>query len=216
MKVGVLGTGVVGRTLADRLVELSNEVRMGSRSADGEAVTQWASAAGERGSAGTFADAADYGEVVINATAGMRSLDAIGTVDPWSVDGKVLIDVANPLDFSTGALKLSVCNTDSLCEQIQRALPGARVVKSLNTMNCEVMVHPEIVPGDHVAFVCGNDEGAKQTVADLLGTFGWPAERVVDLGGIEAARGAEMILPLWLSIMMKKGGGRFNFALLGG
>lgn len=130
------------------------------------------------------------------------------------LEGKVLVDVSNPLEFhDDGPPTLFVANDDSLGEQIQRALPGARVVKALNTMNADVMVNPSLVPGDHVAFVCGDDDAAKATVTALLGEFGWPAERVIDLGDISAARGTEAYLLIWLRLMGAMGGAHFNIAV---
>lgn len=161
MRFGVLGTGMVGRGIATRLIELDNEVMMGSRVATSEPVTQWAAANGPRASGGTFAETARYGEMVVNATGGTVSLQALGSVDPNELTGKVLVDVANPLLSQGEAGALSVCNTDSLGEQIQRAYPQARVVTTLNTMNVDVMVRPDTVPGEHAVFVCGNDVRAK-------------------------------------------------------
>jgi predicted dinucleotide-binding enzyme len=187
MRFGVLGTGTVGRTLAGKLEELGHEVRVGSREAGEDKVP--------------FEDAASFGEVVINATAGVASLEALGQAGSENLGGKVLIDVSNPLDFSKGRPPtLSVCNDDSVAERIQREFPDTRVVKTLNTVNASVMVTPEQVPGDHTMFVSGDDEGAKAEVTELLGAFGWPADRVMDLGGIASARGQEMYLPLWLGI----------------
>ncbi len=161
MKVGVLGTGVVGSTIGGRLVSLGHEVMMGSRSADNADAANWAQKAGERAHHGTFSDAARFGELLFNCTAGAASLHAIGSVDEADLAGKVLVDVANPLDFSQGfPPSLTVSNADSLGEQIQRAFPAARVVKTLNTVNCRVMVEPGRVPGDHDVFVCGEDDGA--------------------------------------------------------
>src|SRR3954453_5425303 len=187
MRYAVLGTGMVGRTLAGKLEELGHEVEVGSREAGEDRVT--------------FEEAAAFAEVVVNATAGTASLDALAQAGTENLAGKVLIDVANPLDTSKGMPPtLSVCNDDSLAERIQREFPEARVVKTLNTVNASVMVTPDAVPGDHTMFVSGDDDGAKAQVTELLGEFGWPAERVMDLGGIEAARGQEMYLPLWLRI----------------
>jgi predicted dinucleotide-binding enzyme len=201
MRIGVLGTGTVGRALAGKLVELGHEVRMGARDASNENAREWAAAAGERASHGTFADAAGFGELVVNATAGVASLDALDQAGEGALAGKLLVDVANPLDFSRGMPPtLTVCNDDSLGEQIQRRFPDARVVKTLNTVNAGVMVDPSLVPGPHDVFLCGNDDGAKEQVAELLEAFGWPRERIVDLGGIEAARAAEMYLPFWLRL----------------
>jgi predicted dinucleotide-binding enzyme len=203
MRIGILGTGVVGKTLGTKLVKLGHDVRMGSRSAGGENAKAWMKAAGGKSSEGTFADAAAHGEMVFNCTSGMVSLDALNAAGPKTLDGKILVDVANPLDFSKGMPPtLSVCNTDSLGEQIQRAFPSARVVKALNTVTASAMVDPASIPGAHDVFVCGNDADAKAKVVDLLKTgFGW--KEVVDLGDITGARSQEMILPLWLRLFMK-------------
>jgi 8-hydroxy-5-deazaflavin:NADPH oxidoreductase len=197
----VLGTGVVGRTLATKLVSVGHEVMMGSRQSGNEAAVAWAEASGQLADQGNFAEAAGLGELIVNATAGTASLDALVSAEAENLAGKVVLDVANPLDFSGGMPPtLSVCNTDSLAEQIQRAFPEARVVKSLNTVNADVMVDPGIVPGSHTIFVAGEDAGAKAVVKEILGELGWPAGNVMDLGGLEAARGMEMYLPLWLAL----------------
>ena len=214
MRIGVLGTGVVGRTIATKLVELGHEVTMGARAAGNEKAVEWAAAAGDRASEGSFADAAAHGELVFNCTAGTASLDALGAAGEEELRGKVLVDVANPLDFSKGMPPtLSVCNDDSLGEQIQRAFPETRVVKALNTVTASVMVSP--VAGSNV-FVCGDDTAAKEQATALLGEFGWPAESVIDLGGIDAARGAEMYLTLWLRLMGALGTPSFNIAVVRG
>ncbi len=201
MKIGVLGTGNVGRTIAAKLVALDHDVRVGSRTAKEDAVT--------------FADAAAHGELVFNCTAGDKSLEALRMAEADNLAGKTLVDVANPLDFSHGMPPiLAVCNADSLGEQIQRLFPRSKVVKTLNTVNCKVMVDPSIVPGEHDVFVCGNDEGAKSEVRELLGSFGWPADRINDLGDITAARGTEMYLPLWLRLMGVAGGANFNIRVV--
>ncbi len=214
MRIGVLGTGMVGRTIGTKLVELGHEVRMGSRSAGNEAAVEWADAAGEGAGEGNFADAAGFGELILNCTAGAASLEALAMAGEANLHRKVLVDVANPLDFSGGMPPtLSICNDDSLGERIQAAFPEALVVKALNTMNCSVMVDPGLVPGEHVAFLCGENGGAKERVRSLLGEFGWPADRIVDLGGIAAARGTEMYLPLWLALYGKLGTGEFNISV---
>lgn len=207
----VLGTGVVGRTLGSRLVGLGHRVVMGSRQAGNERAVAWAAGAGDLASEGSFADAAAEAAAVINATAGTASLAALESAGKERLAGKVLIDVANPLDGSQGMPpRLSVCNDDSLAEQLQRAFPEARVVKTLNTVNCDVMVNPSIVPGPHTMFVCGNDSAAKEQVRDLLIRFGWPAEHVMDLGDLAGARGMEMYLPLWLRLWGATGTGHLN------
>src|ERR687885_2784507 len=156
MRIGVLGTGMVGQTIATKLVELGHEVTMGARQAGNEKGVEWAAGAGESAREGSFADAAAHGELVFNCTAGTASLEALRAAGEEELRGKVLVDVANPLDFSKGMPPtLTVCNDDSLGEQIQRAFPDARVVKALNTVNAFVMVAP--VEGTTL-FVCGDDD----------------------------------------------------------
>jgi 8-hydroxy-5-deazaflavin:NADPH oxidoreductase len=214
MRIGVLGTGMVGKAIATKLVDLGHEVRMGSRMAGNEKATAWVADVGEGASEGDFAAAAEHGELVFNCTAGAASLDALGAAGADNLAAKVLVDVANPLESSgEGLPTLAIANTDSLGERIQAAFPEARVVKALNTMNCEVMVDPGRVPGDHAVFVCGDDAGAKAEVSELLGAIGWPAERMIDLGDISAARGTEMYLALWLRIMGAFGTSQFNIAI---
>jgi len=207
----MLGTGMAGRTLASKLVSLGHDVMMGSRQAGNEAAVAWAKEAGQRADQGNFAAAAGFGELLVNATAGAASLDALVSAEAENLAGKVLIDVANPLDFSAGRPPtLTVCNADSLAEQIQHAFPETRVVKTLNTVNANVMVDPATLPGSHTVFVAGDDEDAKATVKELLGEFGWPPADVMDLGGIEAARGMEMYLPLWLHLYGATGTATLN------
>lgn len=214
MRIGVLGTGTVGRTIASKLVELGHEVTMGSRSAESEALREWVAETGGGAGGGTFAEAAAAGELLFNCTAGGASLDALGEAGAANLAGKVLVDVANPLDFSRGMPPtLSVCNDDSLGERIQAAFPDARVVKALNTVNASVMVDPGRVPGEHSVFVCGEDAGAKAEASALLQSFGWPADAVIDLGGIDGARGVEMYLPLWLRLMGALGTPTFNIEI---
>jgi predicted dinucleotide-binding enzyme len=210
VRIGILGTGVVGQTLGGKLVELGHEVKLGSRTSANEKAAKWVGQHGSRASQGTFAEAASFGEMVFNCTSGMVSLEALRSGGSANLGGKVLVDVANPLDFSHGMPPtLSVCNSDSLGEQIQRAFPDAKVVKALNTMNAGVMVNPSSVPGDHDVFICGNDAGAKSQTSDLLRSFGW--RTIVDLGDISGARGVEMLLPLWLRLMGTFKTATFNF-----
>jgi len=215
-RYGVLGTGTVGRTIATKLIELGHEVRMGSRQAGGEKATEWAAEAGERASEGDFAAAAEFGEVVVNATAGTASLAALEQAGPPNLAGKVLLDIANPLDFSGGMPPtLGFVNDTSLGEEIQTALPDARVVKALNTVNASVMVDPSQLAEPTDVFVCGNDDLAKEEVALLLAEFGWERDRIRDLGDIASARGPEMYLPLWLRTMNATGTPAFNVRIVG-
>ncbi len=201
MRIGVLGTGIVGRTLGSALLSNGHEVRLGSRTAGNEAAVAWAQEIGGPASEGTFADAAGFGELVVNATAGAASLDALALAGAEQLAGKVLVDVSNPLDLSAGMPPtLTVCNDDSLAEQIQRGFPDVRVVKTLNTVTAAVMVDPASVPGTHTIFVAGDDADAKAQVSELLRELGWPAASILDLGDIGAARGMEMYLPLWLRL----------------
>lgn len=210
MRIGVLGTGVVGQTVGGKLVALGHEVKLGSRSATNEKAAKWVAQQGARASQGTFADAAAFGEMVFNCTSGTASLDALRSAGAGNLAGKILVDVANPLDFSHGMPPtLSVANSDSLGEQIQREFPDVKVVKTLNTMNTAVMVDPSSVPGDHDVFVCGNDADAKARVVELLRSFGW--RTIIDLGDISAARGVEMLLPIWLRLMGTFKTATFNF-----
>jgi predicted dinucleotide-binding enzyme len=191
---------MVGRAIASRLVALGHEVTMGSRSAGGEKARAWALNAGEKAAEGSFADAAAGADVLFNCTNGGGSIEALHAAGKERIAGKILIDVANPLDFSKGMPpSLFVTNTDSLGERIQREFPDVKVVKTLNTVNCELMVDPARVAGaEHHMFLCGNDLEAKTRVSELLRSFGW--KHLLDLGGIEAARATEAYLHLWLKL----------------
>ena len=195
MKIGILGTGVVGRTIGARLAQLGHDVKLGGRAAAGDHAR--------------FADAAAFGELLFNCTNGAASLEALQAAGAKNLDGKPLLDVSNPLDFSKGMPpRLLFCNDDSLGERIQKAFPGAKVVKTLNTLNADLMVHPEKLRGDHEVFVGGNDAAAKQQAVALLKTFGW--KNVIDLGDITSARATEMWLPLWLRLYGAFGNADFN------
>jgi len=211
MRIGVLGTGMVGRAIATKLADLGHEVKMGSRTAANESAAEWVASAGAGASQGTFADAAADGELVFNCTAGEASLAALESAGAENLAGKVLVDVSNALDHSRGMPPgLFTSSFDSLGEQIQRAFPDTRVVKALNTVNCEVMVEPSKVPGEHDVFLCGDEQAAKARVAELLQSFGWPPESVVDLGDLSSARGMEAYLLLWIRLWGALGTGHFN------
>jgi 8-hydroxy-5-deazaflavin:NADPH oxidoreductase len=214
MKIGVLGTGIVGATIATKLIALGNEVMLGSRNPGSEKAMAWAQANGVNASQGSYAKTARFGEILFNCTQGTASIEALQSAGADNLKGKILIDIANPLDFSRGmSPTLSICNTDSLGEQIQRTFLETKVVKTLNTVNCEVMVNPALVPGDHDIFVCGNDAGAKARVADILKQwFGWRS--VTDLGDISAARATEQMMPIWLRLYGALGTLHFNFRVV--
>ena len=214
MRIGVLGTGGVGRTIATKLVELGHEVTMGSRTHDNESAAEWVASADAGAAQGTFADAAGFGELVVNCTSGAGSVEALRAIPLEHLSGKTLVDVANPLDFSGGALSLFTEIDDSLAEQLQREHPEAHVVKTLNTVNANVMVEPARVPGAHDVFVCGNDDRAKAEVVELLEGFGWPREHVLDLGDLAAARGLEAYLLLWIRLRGLTGTSDFNIRVV--
>jgi 8-hydroxy-5-deazaflavin:NADPH oxidoreductase len=224
MNIGVLGTGIVGRTIGEKLVELGHAVVIGTRDvADTLARTN----TDRMGNApfklwqeqhaqiklGTFAEAAAFGEIIFTCTSGQGTLEALTLADASNLQGKVIVDTTNALDFSRGfPPTLFVCNDDSLGEQIQRSFPEAKVVKSLNTMTAYLMVNPGLVAGDHDVFVSGDDAGAKAQVTALLKEFGW--QSVVDLGDITTARGVEMMMLFWLTMMGKLQTSKFNYKIV--
>ena len=224
MKIAVLGTGIVGRTMAARFADLGHEVAIGTRDRQATLARSEPDAMGnppfpawqadhEGIALRTFAEAAEQAEVVVNATSGEASVDVLTQAGAANLAGKVLIDIANPLDFSQGfPPTLFVKDTDSLGEQIQRAFPDAKVVKTLNTMTAAVMAEPGLAAdGDHSVFVSGDDDDAKKTVVDLLHGLGHTD--VIDLGDLSTARGTEMLLPVWLRLMNALGTPMFNFKI---
>ena len=217
MKIAVLGTGSVGQALAGRLLELGHEVVVGTRDPDatrsrGESFGSWLAGHPDAGLA-TFAEAAAGAELVVNATSGPGALPALESAGADNLAGKVVIDISNPLDFSAGfPPTLFVKDTDSLGEQVQRAFPEARVVKTLNTLTAELMVHPDTLPEAGSVFVSGDDAGAKAVATAMLAEFGHTD--VIDLGDITTARGAEMLLPVWLRLMGSLGTATFNFKIV--
>lgn len=218
MKIAVLGTGTVGDTIGSKLVELGHEVKMGSRTADNEKAKAFVAKHKERASAGTFSDAAAFGEIIFNCTAGVASVEALQMAGEANLADKIIIDIANPLDFSKGmppSLVPALSNTHSLAEEIQKTFPSTKVVKTLNTMWCGLMVNPAMLNGgDHTNFISGNDTDAKQKVKALLNEFGWKNENILDLGDITTARGTEAVLPIWLRIWGATQNGVFNFKLI--
>ena len=225
MRIGVFGTGMVGQALAGRASELGHDVMIGTRDVSAALGRSEPDRSGNPGfgawhaqhpkvRVGTLPEAATHGEMLVNATPGGASLEVLRQAGAEKLAGRVLIDVANPLDFSKGMPpSLSVCNTDSLGEQIQRAFPALRVVKALNTTNASVMARPAAVGGgEHTLFICGNDAEAKARVRELVGSFGW--RDVIDVGDITAARGTEMLLPIWLRLFGALQTPLFNFKVV--
>ncbi len=210
MKIAVLGTGDVGTTIATALLTLGHQVRLGSRTVDNAAARAWVDGAGAGASVGVFADATAFGDLVFLCVKGEAApdvLDAAGS----ALTGKVVVDVSNPLDFSKGMPPtLLVTNTDSLGEQLQRRFPAAKIVKTLNTVSCKLMVNAAALNGgDHTMFICGDDNDAKARVLnEVLKPFGW--RDVVDLGGISQARATEGYLPLWVRLYGALSTGGFN------
>ncbi len=225
MRIAVFGTGMVGQALAARLAELGHDVMVGTRDVARALARKEPDSRGTPGfgawhddhpkvQVGTLPQAGAHGEILVNATSGGAALEVLRQAGAERLSGKVLIDVANPLEFSKGMPPtLTVCNTDSLAEQIQRAFPALKVVKALNTTNASVMTNPAAVgDGAHTLFVCGNDAGAKARVTELVRSFGW--KDVVDLGDITGARGAEMLLPIWLRLFGVLKTPLFNFKVV--
>jgi len=212
MKIGVLGTGPVGSNIATKLLQLGNEVMMGSRDRSNAKAVAWAKKSGKGASNGTFADAAGFGEMIFNCTMGTHSIEALKSAGEENMNGKILVDVANPLDFSEGILKLTVANTDSLAEEIQRAFPKVKVVKTLNTVMSDVQVDPSLLPEDHAMFISGNDAYAKSKVKELLKSFGWKS--IIDLGDIKAARAQEALLLLWSHLYRQFPDDYFNYKVV--
>ena len=229
MKIAIIGTGIVGKTIASKLVELNHDVMMGTRNvSDKLASTQtdnygnppfgeWIKT-NSKVKLGSFAEAAAFGELVVNATNGSNSITALILAGTKNLAGKVLIDIANPLDFSNGmppSLLPGLNNTNSLAEEIQRTFPDTMVIKTLNTMWCGLMVNPNLVGnGDHINFISGNNSEAKNKVIKLLNQFGWLDKNILDIGDITGARATESLLPIWLKVKGVTKNGAFNFRLV--
>lgn len=214
MKIGILGSGDVGRRLADGFIELGHIVKIGSRNPHQEKITEWMAKHDKpKVSSGTFAEAASFGELDVIATSWAGTVDAIGMADPNNLAGKVVIDVINPLDFSKGMPpRLAIGHTDSAGETVQRMLPDSKVVKTFNIVGNPHFIHPDFPGGPPTMFICGNDEQAKKTVTDnILTKFGW---ETIDIGGIEGARLLEPLAFLWIMHYFRTGNGNHAFKLL--
>jgi predicted dinucleotide-binding enzyme len=213
MNIGVLGTGVVGQTIGSKLVQLGHDVMMGSRDEANPKAVAWTKQEGQHALFGTFANAAAFGEIIFNCTNGSASLDALHQAGAGNMKGKILIDTANPIDYTSEIWTLTVCNTDSLGEQIQRAFPETRVVKTLNTINCDVMVDPNRLLEKTDVFISGNSADAKASVIKILHDwFGWRS--MIDLGDITTSRGVEMYVVLWRNFRQATSSQRFNIKVV--
>ena len=223
MKIAVLGTGPVGQTISEKLSQLGHDVMIGTRNVSNSLAKTGPDSFGRppfnewlkqnsKIKPGTYAQAAAFGEFIVNATNGTGTLNALNMAGEANLTGKILLDIANPLDFSKGMPPtLTVCNTDSLAEQIQREYPDTKVVKSLNTMTALIMVNPSLVPGNHNVFISGNEAEAKMKVKELLHSFGWTDESIIDIGDITTARGTEQLLPIWVRLWGALQNPIFNF-----
>jgi hypothetical protein len=221
MKIGIIGSAHVAQTVGGKLVQMGHDVVLGTRDPSkldnkkggGGTLRDWLGAH-PSGRVATNAEAAAHGDLLINATNGDGAINALTLAGAQNLAGKVLIDISNPLDFSKGMPPtLFVKDSDSLGELIQRTFPDAKVVKTWNTMTADVMINPALVHhGDHTIFVCGNDEGAKSAVSDLLKTLGW--HDILDLGDLTAARGTEMLLPIWIRLWGTLRTGNFQFKIV--
>ena len=211
MNMGVLGSGMVGQAISARLAELGHDVMIGTR--DPNKLGEWQTSHPEV-KIGSFAGTAGYGEMIFNATNGAGSLEALKLAGESNLNGKVLVDISEPLDFSQGMPpSLFVSNTDSLGEQIQRTFPQVKVVKTLNTVTANVMVYPQqVANGDHHVFVSGNDTQAKGQVIEVLKSFGWI--HILDLGDLTTARATEMYIAIWLRLWGALGTGMFNIKIM--
>jgi len=210
LKIGVLGSGPAGRTLASGFRGHGHPVMIGSR--DPAKLHGWLRDAGPRGQVGTFAETAQFGELVILSVNGRAAEDVIRLAGVENLAGKIVLDASDPLDFSFGRPGLFVGTSDSLGERIQRLIPDAYVVKGLNTVVAEVMINPRLSGGEPDMFIAGNSDEAKQTVISLLGEFGWP---VIDMGGIESARWLEALSLAWVVYSHRTGKTHHAFKLVG-
>ena len=213
MKFGIIGTGDVATAIATKLVELGHEVKMGSRSANNEKAVEWSKQNGNLASNGTFKDAASFGEIIFNCTAGAVSLNALEMAGAENLNGKILVDIANPLvrgEYLSLVPELS--NTTSLGEEIQKEYPEAKVVKTLNTMLYLLMVAPSMLKEEHDVFICSDDEEAKETVKNILNWFGWEAP--IDLGKLPNARYTEMLSAFWMPVFLASKDPMFAFKVV--
>jgi 8-hydroxy-5-deazaflavin:NADPH oxidoreductase len=215
MRIGIIGSGNVGRTVADGALAAGHEVKLGARSPDKPELREWVDGAGDRASLGGIEEAAEFGELLVNVTEGGGSLDALGNAGADNLAGKTLLDIANAGDLDDlNNFVLTYANDDSLAEEIQRAYPDLRVVKALSTMHRLLMTNPDALPSPTTALICGDDDAAKEQVRELLEDFGWKPENVIDLGDLSAARAMEMFVPLWVRLDSALDGRLFGVAVV--
>ena len=226
MKFGILGTGVVGQTITEKLVQLGHQVMIGTRDKQSTLaktgkdnfgrppIGEWLKN-NSKVQLGSFSEAAEFGELIVNATNGFGTMPALEAAGKNNLANKLMIDISNPLDFSKGMPPtLFISNTDSMAEQIQRTYPETKVVKALNTMNAYVMTNPKLLPEPTNVFLNGNDSGAKNEVKKILMSFGWNDQDIIDMGDISTARGTEQILPIWVRLWGTFQTPMFNFKMI--
>lgn len=214
MRCAVFGTGDVGPVLATGLISLGHDVMLCSRDSSNPKVRAWIEKNGDRARGGTWEDGAKFGELIVLATLGVATEQILLDAGVDNFGGKVVIDATNPLDFSRGVPPtLSIGHTDSLGELVQRTIPSARVVKAFNTVGNALMVRPQLPGGPPDMFICGNDEGAKALVRELLHEFGWG---IADIGGIEGSRHLEPMCMAWVMYGFTSGTWGHAFKLLRG
>ncbi|MBI2221844.1 MAG: NAD(P)-binding domain-containing protein [Acidobacteria bacterium] len=211
MRIGILGSGEVGRTLGRAFIACGHEVKLGSREAGNPKVKEWVGKTGAHASGGTFEEVAKFGEIIVLATLWAGTENALRLAGAANLAGKVVIDATNPLDFTTTPPRLAVGCTDSAGEQVQRWLTTARVVKAFNMIGSAHMFRPEFPGGPPDMFICGNDQSAKQAVSRILNEFGW---EVIDLGRIEASRHLECLAMLWITYGFRHKSWNHAFRLL--
>jgi predicted dinucleotide-binding enzyme len=226
MKIGIIGTGVVGQTIAEKLIQFGHQVMIGTRDKQATLAKTGKDNFGRppfsewhennfKIEFGTYSETASFGEFLVNATNGVGSLNALKMAGENNLANKVLLDISNPLDFSKGMPPtLTICNTDSLAEQIQRTFPKSKVVKSLNTLTAMLMTNPGLLPEPTNIFLNGNDGNAKEEVKKLLVSFGWKEKNIIDMGDITTARGTEQILPIWVRLWGTLQTPMFNFKIV--
>jgi 8-hydroxy-5-deazaflavin:NADPH oxidoreductase len=215
MRIGIIGSGNVGRTIADGALAAGHEVKLGARSPDKPELREWFAGAVDNASLDGIEEAAEFGDLLVNVTEGGGSLEALGNAGAENLAGKTLLDIANAGDLDDrGNFVLTYANDDSLAEEIQRAFPDLRVVKALSTMHRLLMTNPGALPSPTTALICGNDDAAKAEVRRLLEGFGWKPENVIDLGDLSAARAMEMFVPLWVRLDSALDGQLFGVAVV--